>query len=73
MQLDAATGRVFAPNHTSGRHGHQYRRKKLSCGIVKSLVEASVQKAQNGPSTQLIEATSYKERLNAMIKAEEHS
>ncbi len=31
---------------------------KLSCGVVKLLSEASVQKAQNGPSTQLIEATS---------------
>jgi hypothetical protein len=28
----------------------------LSCGVVKSLFEASVQKAWNGPSTQLIEA-----------------
>jgi hypothetical protein len=37
---------------------------------VKSLSEASIQKAQNGPSTQLIEATSYVEKLNAMIGAE---
>jgi hypothetical protein len=48
-------------------------RKKLSCGVVKSLPEASVQKAQNGPSTQLIEVTSCVERLNATIKAEELS
>jgi hypothetical protein len=32
--------------------------KKWSCGVVISLSEASVQNAQNGPSTQLIEATS---------------
>jgi hypothetical protein len=37
---------------------------------VKSIFEASVQKAQNEPSTQLIEATSCVERLNATIKAE---
>jgi len=73
MPLDAAIGRVFAQYRSSGRHGHQYQRKKLSCGIVKSLFEASVQKAQNGPSTQLIEAMSCVERSNATIKAEEHS
>ena len=47
--------------------------KKTSCGVVKSLSEASVQKAQNGPSTHVIEATSCVERSNATIKAEEHS
>jgi len=46
-------------------------RKKSSCGIVKSLFGASVKKAQNGPSTQLIGATSCTERLNAAIKAKE--
>jgi hypothetical protein len=45
-------------------------RKKLSCGVVKSLFEASIKKARNGPSTQLIEATSCLERSNATIKAE---
>ncbi len=50
-----------------------FRHKKSSCGIVKSLSEASAQKAQNGPSTQLIKATSCKERSNATIKAEELS
>jgi hypothetical protein len=35
--------------------------------------EASVQKARKGPSTQLIEATSCVERLNATIQAEELS
>jgi hypothetical protein len=44
----------------------------LSCGIVKSFIEASIQKARNGPSTtQLIKATSCVERLNATIKAKE--
>jgi hypothetical protein len=47
--------------------------KKLSCGIVKSLSKASVQKAQNAPSTQLIEATSCVERSNTTIKAKELS
>ena len=47
--------------------------KKLSCGVVKSLSEASVQKARNGPSTQLIEVTSCVERSNATIKAKELS
>ncbi len=32
--------------------------KKLSCGVVISLSKASIQKAQNRTSTQLIEATS---------------
>jgi hypothetical protein len=35
--------------------------------------EASVQKAKNGPSTQLIKATSCVERLNATIQAKELS
>jgi hypothetical protein len=42
-------------------------------GLWKSLPEASVQKAQNEPSTQLIEAMRCAERSNATIKAEEHS
>ena len=71
MPLDAAIGRVFVPYHPSGCHGHQFWRKKSSCGIVKSLFEASVQNARNGPSTQLIKATSCVERSNATIKAEE--
>jgi hypothetical protein len=45
--------------------------KKLSCGIVKSLFEVSVKKARNGPSTQLIEATSCVERWKTTVKAEE--
>jgi hypothetical protein len=71
MPLDASIGRVFTPYRPGGRHGHQFRRKKSSCGIVKSLFEASVQKARKGPSTQLIEATSCVEMWNATIKAEE--
>jgi hypothetical protein len=73
MPLDAAIRQVFAPYRPSGCHGHQFRRKKSSCGVVKSLFEASVQKARNEPSTQLIEATSCIEMSNATIKAEEHS
>ncbi len=46
--------------------------KKRVVALWKSLFEASIQKAQNGPSTQLIEATSCVENLNATIKAKEH-
>ena len=40
---------------------------------MKSLFEASIQKAQKEPSTQLIEATSCVERSDATIQAEELS
>jgi len=73
MPLDAAIGQVFAPYRPGGCHGHRLWSKKLSCGVVKSLFEASIQKAQNGPYTQLIKATSCVERWNAMVKAKEHS
>jgi hypothetical protein len=73
MPLDATIGQLFAPYRLGKRHGHQSRRKKLSCGVVKLLFKASVKKAQHGPSTQLIEATSCVERSNATIKAKELS
>ena len=41
--------------------------------LRKLLSEASVKKAPNGPSTQLIEATSCVESLNATMKAKELS
>jgi hypothetical protein len=41
--------------------------------LWKSLFEASVKKARNGSSTQLIEATSCIESSNVMSKAEELS
>ena len=41
--------------------------------LWKSFFEASVQKARNGPSNQLIEATNCVERSNATIKAKEYS
>jgi len=47
--------------------------KISGCVVVKSLSEASIQKAQNKPYTQLIEATSCVERSNATIKAKELS
>ena len=53
------------------RQGHRFWRKKSSCGVVKLLFEDSIQKARNGPSTLLIEATSCVERWNATIKAKE--
>jgi len=47
--------------------------KNRVVALGKSLCfEASVQKARNGPSTHVIEATSCVERSNATIKAEEH-
>jgi hypothetical protein len=70
MQLDAAIGQVFAPYCPGRCHGHQFWCKKLSCDIVKLLSEVSIQKAQNGPSTQLIKATSCIERLDVTIKTE---
>jgi hypothetical protein len=72
MPLNAMIGPVFAPYCPGRQHCHQFWRKKLSCGIVKLLFEASVKKARNGPSTQLIKATSCVKRWNATIKAEEH-
>jgi hypothetical protein len=44
--------------------------QKLSCGVVNRCFEASLQKGQNGPSTQLIEATSCVERSNTTINEE---
>jgi hypothetical protein len=46
--------------------------KNRFVALLKSLFEASIQKAQNGPSTHIIKATSCVERSNATIKAEEH-
>jgi hypothetical protein len=64
MPLDASIGRVFVSYLPGGRYGHRFLCKKLSCGIVKMLFEASIKKAQNGPSTQLIETMSWVESLN---------
>jgi hypothetical protein len=57
MPPEATIGQVFTPYHPGGRHG-QFWRKKKSYGVVKLLSEASIQKAQNRPSNQLIKATS---------------
>jgi hypothetical protein len=73
MPLDAAIGQEIAPYCPTGRHGHRFWHNKSSCGVVKLLFKASVQKAQNVPSSQLIKATSCVEMSNATIKAEEHS
>jgi len=45
MPPDAAIGQVIARYRPGGHHGHQFWRKKWSCGVVKSLSEASIQKA----------------------------
>jgi hypothetical protein len=50
-----------------------YGVKNRVVALWKSLFEASVKKARNGPSTQLIEATSCVERSNATIKVEEQN
>jgi hypothetical protein len=71
--LDAAMGQVFAPYCPGGWHCCQFWCKKLSCGIVIFLSIASVQKAQNGPSTQLIKATSCVESSDVTIEAEDLS
>ena len=73
MPLGTVIGQIFTPHCPGGYHGHQCWHKKLSCGVVALLSKASVQKAQNWPSTQRIEATNYVERSNALIKAEELS
>ena len=70
----AQYGRSMATlDRPGGCNGHQFWRTKLSCVVVKSLFKASVEKAQNGPSTQLIKARSCLERSNTMIKSKEHS
>ena len=72
--LDTVIGQVFTPYRPGRRHGHQFWCNKSSCGVVKSLFEASIQKTHTGPSTQLIiKATSCIEKVNAKMKAEEHS
>ena len=73
MPLDATIGQLFTPYRPGGRHGHQFWRKKMRCGIVKLLSKASVQKARNEPSTQLIKETSCIDRSNATMKTEELS
>jgi hypothetical protein len=45
--------------------------KNRVVALWKLLFEASIKKARNGPSTQLIEATSCVERSKATIKAKE--
>ena len=50
MPLDAAIRRVFALYRPGGRHVHRFLNKHIKS-------KASVQNAQNGPSTQLINAT----------------
>jgi hypothetical protein len=71
MPLDAAIGQLFAPYCPSLQHGQRFWRKKSRHGVVKSLIETSVKKARNGPSTQLIKATSCVERSNNTIKTKE--
>ena len=73
MPLNAVIGPVFALYRPSRCHGHHFGVKNRVVALWKSLSEASVQKARNEPSTQLIEETSCVERSNTTIKAKEHS
>jgi hypothetical protein len=73
MPLDAAIGQVFATRCPGGCHGPLFWLEKLCCGIVKLFSEDNPQKAQNKSFTQLIKATSYVERSNAIIGPEELS
>ena len=72
-QYGRSRATVDTTGHRDRVSGHRFRRKKMSCGIVKLLFEVSVQKARNGPSTQLVQATSCVERSNTTIKDKEHS
>jgi hypothetical protein len=71
--LYATIGQVLAPHFPDRYHDHQFWHKTLCCGVVNLLSKASIQKAQNWPFTQLIKATSWVERQNALIGAEELS
>jgi hypothetical protein len=73
MPLHAAIRQVSAQYCPSIHHDHQLWREKSTCGVVKLLTKAIIQKAQNEPSNELIEATSCIERSNATFGAEELS
>jgi hypothetical protein len=73
MPLDSAIGQVFTPYCPSGCHGHWFWKKHQFLALWNCFSQASIQKEQNGPSTQLIKPTSCIERLNAKIGAEELS
>jgi hypothetical protein len=45
MPLDTTIGGLFALYCPGERHGDRFWSKKSSCGVMKSLSEASVQKA----------------------------
>ena len=64
---------ICTPYCSGGRHGHQFWHKKNNFGVAELLSEASIQKAQNRPTPQLIKATSCIDRSNAKMKAEELS
>jgi len=73
MPLEAAIGQIFAPYCPGGHHVINFGVKNQVVALWKSLFEASVQKARNKPSTQLIEATGCVKMWNITVKAEEHS
>jgi hypothetical protein len=71
MPLDTAIGPVFARITPADAMVIDFSIKNQVVALWKSLFEARVQKAQNGPSTQLSEATSCVKRSDTRIKAEE--
>jgi hypothetical protein len=73
MLLDTAIRHVFALYLPGGRYGHQFWCKQSTCGVVKSLSGASIQKARNRSYTQRIKVTSCIRMLNAVIVAEQIS
>jgi hypothetical protein len=73
MPLNAAIGQVFTPYRPDGTMVIDFGVNNRVVALWKSLFKASVQKAQNGPSTQLIEATNSVEKSNATMKVEELS
>jgi len=87
--MDAATGQLFTLYHPSGRDGHCQGNYSSLTALADAMVidfcvknklrrceiafRSQRKKARNGPSTQLVEATSVVERSNTMMKVEELS
>jgi hypothetical protein len=73
MPLDTAIGQVFPRIAPADAVVIDFGVKNRVVALWKSLSEASVKKAQNGPSTQLIKAMNCIERSTATMKTDELS
>ncbi len=73
MPSDAAIGQVLPRIAPADVMVINFGSKNWVVALWNRCFEASVQKAQNGPSTQLNKATSCIERLNATVQAKELS